>query len=206
MGSFEKLGILVIVVIIVMILAVAVYQWGANGVEAGPNPLPVLVEEPQPLYVDYLERQKRSKERKAPDPAPAKAGEWPGGLPRTYTMKKGDIVWSLVRQEWKLSEGFIDAIRAANPGLKVETLRAGDELKIPDPAPYRKGSKKAAKKSKPATGVATREYEIKEGDSLGTIARDHLGSARRWKEIVKANPGIDPKKLKLGQKIRMPAK
>ena len=28
MGSFEKLGILVIVVIIVMILAVAIYQWG----------------------------------------------------------------------------------------------------------------------------------------------------------------------------------
>ena len=28
MGSFEKLGILVIVIIIVMILAVAIHQWG----------------------------------------------------------------------------------------------------------------------------------------------------------------------------------
>ena len=33
MGTFEKLGILVIVVIIVMILAVAIYQWGGAATE-----------------------------------------------------------------------------------------------------------------------------------------------------------------------------
>ena len=205
MGSFEKLGILVIVVIIVMILAVAVYQWGANGGEAGPNPLPALIGgEPQPLQVDYVERQKRSKERlKAKtDKKAAERGEWANGVPKRHTMAKGDIVWRLVVNDWKLTDDFIAAIRAANPGTRIESLRAGDTLVIPDPTPYRKGAKRA----KPSTGVATREYEVQEGDLLGTIAREQLGSSRRWREIVKANPGIDPDKLKLGQKIHLPAK
>ena len=41
MGSFEKLGILVIVIIIVMILVVAIYQWGGAEFELAPEALRV---------------------------------------------------------------------------------------------------------------------------------------------------------------------
>ncbi len=59
MGTFEKLGILVIVVIIVMIMAVAIYQWGGpeSQLDFGPFTAvsPAGAAEPDPpLEVDYL--------------------------------------------------------------------------------------------------------------------------------------------------------
>ena len=59
MGTFEKLGILVIVVIIVMIMAVAIYQWGGpeSQLDFGPftavSPAAAAEQDP-PLEVDYL--------------------------------------------------------------------------------------------------------------------------------------------------------
>ncbi|MCB1171075.1 MAG: LysM peptidoglycan-binding domain-containing protein, partial [Leptospiraceae bacterium] len=52
----------------------------------------------------------------------------------------------------------------------------------------------------------TREYTIKPGDSYGVIAAKELGSRDRYAEIQKLNPGVNPKALKVGQKIKIPAK
>lgn len=52
-----------------------------------------------------------------------------------------------------------------------------------------------------ATG---RNYTVQDGDTLSEIAQRELGSSRRWREIVAANPGLDPAKLRLGSKIRLP--
>jgi LysM repeat protein len=46
------------------------------------------------------------------------------------------------------------------------------------------------------------EYTIVKGDVLATIAKNNHVST---KAILDANPGIDPKKLKIGQKIKIPA-
>jgi len=46
------------------------------------------------------------------------------------------------------------------------------------------------------------EYTIVKGDRLGTIAQNNHTTV---KAIMDANPGIDPKKLKIGQKIKLPA-
>jgi LysM repeat protein len=46
------------------------------------------------------------------------------------------------------------------------------------------------------------EYTIVKNDRLGTIASNNHTSV---KAIMDANPGIDPKKLKVGQKIKIPA-
>lgn len=53
----------------------------------------------------------------------------------------------------------------------------------------------------PAAAPAT--YVIREGDTLGAIARRSLGSETRWEELVKLNPGLDPKRLKIGTTIRL---
>ena len=58
----------------------------------------------------------------------------------------------------------------------------------------------------PSTSVRTVPYTIKDDDSLWTIAADWFGDASRWNLIAKANPLIDPDRLKLGQVIRLPAK
>lgn len=52
---------------------------------------------------------------------------------------------------------------------------------------------------------AGREYTIKSGDTLEGIARAELGDGQRWKQIVDMNPGLDPKSLKIGRKIMLPA-
>ncbi|MHC4218637.1 MAG: LysM peptidoglycan-binding domain-containing protein [Planctomycetota bacterium] len=48
------------------------------------------------------------------------------------------------------------------------------------------------------------DYTIREGDSMWTIADHWLGDASRWGAIADANPAIDPDRLRVGQRIRIP--
>ena len=51
--------------------------------------------------------------------------------------------------------------------------------------------------------VVPATYIIRSGDTLADIAQRQLGSATRWNELVRLNPGLDPKRLKIGQAIRI---
>lgn len=48
-------------------------------------------------------------------------------------------------------------------------------------------------------------YTVKAGDTLGKIAAKHLGSAARWKELEALNPGLDARKLRIGQPLKLPS-
>ena len=54
--------------------------------------------------------------------------------------------------------------------------------------------------------VSTKEYTIKEGDTLSKIAYEQLGNAARWKYLYEINKDKikDPNRLKVGQKIIIP--
>jgi LysM repeat protein len=56
----------------------------------------------------------------------------------------------------------------------------------------------------PATGP--RRYIIKQGDSFWTIARAEYGNGAYFAHILRANPTVDPAKLKLGTPIILPDK
>ena len=49
-------------------------------------------------------------------------------------------------------------------------------------------------------------YTVQKGDTLGKIARDHLGSAKRYTEIFEANQPLikDPNLIYPGQTLRIP--
>jgi len=49
-----------------------------------------------------------------------------------------------------------------------------------------------------------RTYTVEKNDNLASIAKKMLGSSARWTEIAKANEGLDPKKLRIGQAILVP--
>ncbi len=49
------------------------------------------------------------------------------------------------------------------------------------------------------------EYVVREDDSLWTISADKRGDSSRWMQIAEANPSIRPDRLRVGQKIRLPA-
>lgn len=54
----------------------------------------------------------------------------------------------------------------------------------------------------PSVTAATTEYEIAKGDTFGSIAKKfHIAT----KALQEANPGVESTKLKIGQKIQVPA-
>ncbi|MHC4547578.1 MAG: LysM peptidoglycan-binding domain-containing protein [Planctomycetota bacterium] len=201
MGTFEKLGVLVIVVIIVMILAVAIYQWGG----AATEPVAAAPELPDPLTIRYLDELDGERAESPPPDAAVTpdADTWPGDIPKRYTIAPNDRVWVLVVKRWHLKESFIPAIAAANPRANLQRLRPGQTLVIPDPSAYLRG---ATTKSPRTRGRGTRRYEVQIGDTLESIAFRHLGSRQRWPDIISLNPGLNPKRLQEGQEIILPVR
>lgn len=47
-------------------------------------------------------------------------------------------------------------------------------------------------------------YTVQRGDTLWSIALRVYGDGQRWKDIVAANPGMVPEKLRVGQTINLP--
>ncbi|MEM6551614.1 MAG: LysM peptidoglycan-binding domain-containing protein [Planctomycetota bacterium] len=59
--------------------------------------------------------------------------------------------------------------------------------------------------SEPATEpVAARTYTIRKGDRLWKIAQQEYGDGQRWVDILEANPGLDPKRMTVGEEIVLP--
>lgn len=52
---------------------------------------------------------------------------------------------------------------------------------------------------------APTSYTVKSGDTLEKIARDLLGDRKHVADIQKANPGLNPQKIFVGQVIKLPA-
>ena len=57
-----------------------------------------------------------------------------------------------------------------------------------------------------ATDGSVRYYQIAAGDNFWNIAGKQLGDHKRWAEIQKLNPSVEKGKLKIGMKIKLPAK
>ncbi|HEX5137658.1 MAG TPA: LysM domain-containing protein [Planctomycetota bacterium] len=207
MGTFEKLGILVIVVIIVMILAVAIYQWGGAGSPASGTvmELPTSGQLTMKTLTQLVEEDEGAAP-KPPDSGPGSdATAWAGGIPRRYTIAKDDKVWVLVVKRWGLKESFIQEIENANPKIDFKRLRPGTDIAIPDPSRHTRSSSDTAAPL-PAKAGSVRRYEVQGGDTLESIAYRHLGSKTRWPDIVSLNPGLEPKRLFEGQEIYLPVK
>lgn len=47
-------------------------------------------------------------------------------------------------------------------------------------------------------------YIVQKGDTLGSISEKTMGNSKYWREILKYNPNIDPKRLQAGQEILIP--
>ena len=45
---------------------------------------------------------------------------------------------------------------------------------------------------------------MRDGDTLSGIAEEWFGDANKWDLIARANPGIDPDRLRIGQTLRLP--
>lgn len=67
---------------------------------------------------------------------------------------------------------------------------------------YFEAQPRAGDNSSAALGNQT--YTIKQGDTLGSIAKSFYGTTTKWKDIATANQIADPAKIKIGQIINIP--
>lgn len=108
-----------------------------------------------------------------------------------------------------------DALRG--PGGKrlrqyvtVELLEYRDEQVALTPVQRAKPPASSPKKpGRPSSGPAVRPsgrtYTVKSGDTLSRIAQSQLGKASRWPEVARLNQLRDPNRIKVGQRLRLPA-
>ena len=128
-----------------------------------------------------------------------------------YVVQSGDYLA-------KISKRFnvtISSIKRLNPSIKKDVVRVGQKLKLPGKidlaaatvaAPVAAAATPAAKKQVAGKGFApyagaTKEYVVKNGDTLGSIAYGNGINIRQLKELN----GLSSDSLKVGQKLKIPA-
>ena len=116
---------------------------------------------------------------------------------KVHVVAKGETLADISAKYLKSSKHWKKLVEA-NPGISPENLKIGQKITIPESAT---GAGEAT-----ASASETTEYTVKTGDTLGTIALHTLGSKNRWKEIQEANPGLDSRHLRAGQKVKIPGK
>lgn len=137
-------------------------------------------------------------------PAPVKPAEPEYTL---YIVQRGDYLA-------KISKKFnirVDSIRKLNPSIKKDIVRIGQKIKLPGkvdvgvqsaPTPAVKAKTSASKKAFAAYKGETRDYTVKSGDTLGSIAYGNGINIRQLKELNK----LSNDRLRIGQKLKIPAK
>ena len=128
-----------------------------------------------------------------------------------YVVQNGDYLA-------KISKKFnvtISSIKRLNPSVRNDVIRAGQKLKLPGkidvgvqtaPVAAAVSVAPAVKKSVAKNGFAsytgaTKEYVVKNGDTLGSIAYGNGINIRQLKELN----GLSSDSLKIGQKLKVPA-
>ena len=130
----------------------------------------------------------------------------------THRVQPGDSLASLA-QTYYGNAKYAKFLAESNPGITDPAkLALGQTVKIP-PLPADIDSKLAnaapAKTTTPekTTAGGKRTYKVKSGDSFYRIAKDQLGNAERWKELLALNKTLvhgDPTALQPGQTLVLP--
>jgi nucleoid-associated protein YgaU len=89
------------------------------------------------------------------------------------------------------------------PAVERRPAPPADEWVIGPPPAYPPAVRRA-ELPQPAGEQQYTSYVVQEGDSMWTIADQLLKDPSRWGLIAEANPTIDPNRLQVGQRIRVP--
>jgi nucleoid-associated protein YgaU len=147
------------------------------------------------------------------DNAAAKKSAVANGSTVEYVVQKGDSLASIAQKSLGNSSRWTE-IQSMNGGIQPKALKVGTKLKLPATAAKTALEKSAPTHEAPAPKKTSApaaehnpgvEYVVHAGDTLRTIAEKKLGSSDRWKDIVAANPGLDPHKLTVGKSLKIPA-
>lgn len=107
-----------------------------------------------------------------------------------YTIRSGDSLWKIARNNGT----SVSKIQSLNPRLNSNRLQIGKSIRIPSSASA------TSHITQRSSGKAS-NYTIKSGDTLGAIASR---TGMRLSELVRANPEINPDRIRIGQRILIP--
>ena len=135
---------------------------------------------------------------------PAKDAGGPSGTPgvagvaggKTHIVAKGETLGDISKLYFGTTTKWKQIVEA-NAGVRPENLKVGQSLAIPD-LPV------ASAAPGVAAPIGGSTYTVKSGDTLETIAASTLGKKSAWKQIVEANPGLQPTTLRIGQVLAIP--
>ena len=99
----------------------------------------------------------------------------------THTVRSGENL-SVIARRYGITLG---SLMAVNPGLSPRRLMPGTELLMPTPA----------------LGYV-QTHRVRAGDNFSVIARSYGVSLNG---LIVANPHLDPRRLQIGQRLRIPA-
>lgn len=202
---------------------------GINGLPAAANPTTVPTE-PTQEQIDEAELRRQLEEAAAREGQAAPKPQAPAAE-RWHIVVANDSLFAISKKYYGDGK-YWKKLAEANKGRLADnnTLRTGVRLLIPDAAavgvagatPKVDPAKLATKPSdtepaatkptpgtKPETKPATtagRTYEVKKGDTLGEISMRELGTSKRASEILKLNGLKDANSIRVGQKLKLPAK
>ena len=164
-----------------------------------PEPPPQFIEDPPPVP--------------APEPAPpavpvpsASKTEEPLPVENEYTTQTGDTPWFLAVMLLGDGRRWPDII-AANPALVADGRSPDKETALPAGLRIKAPKDEAPKEETPAPPGEAVEYEVQAGDTLSGIMHRFYGEASITiqREILAANPDLDPDLLLVKSKITLPA-
>lgn len=175
--------------------------------ESVPTPPPVEPESnssrPRPAPVEPAKQQ----------PVPPKPAVIPPRFTR-HTVERGDTLESISRKYYGTSR-HAQAIAKANSMMDTTKLKIGRELLVPkDPANIQgiptgePSSTPPNPGDKPSGESGSREYVVRDGDTLSEISKRMYGTIRYTDVIYEANKDVlsSPDGVKPGQKLRIPPK
>jgi len=191
MHSIERYGIVALLFLVVTVVAVLMWDGGKDKKkEAVPGTTATPAATHRPLRPGAEERQAARRLTLAAEPQP-------GPLTRTPKRRTGES-----GTEPETLPATSSPLSGAAP---LEPDAAGGRPSTDAQPP---GMPRQQPARDPIVGrsqpEATHAYVVRSGDTLSEIAQHELGSARRWQEIVAANPGLEPEKLRAGKTIQIP--
>ena len=122
-----------------------------------------------------------------------------------YIVQRGDYL-AKISKKYNIR---VDAIRELNPSIKKDVIRIGQKIKLPgkvnvgkqEMPKFSSPAKKPAKKAYVSYTGATKEYVVKSGDTLGSIAYGNGINIRQLKNLN----GLKNDNLRIGQKLKIPS-
>jgi len=91
------------------------------------------------------------------------------------------------------------------PGAEAaQPTIAAEPVPSPEPAPVVSATPEPLPPAEPAEPEAPQFYVVRKGDTLWRIATRIYGDGQRYRDILAANPGLVPARMRVGQKLLIP--